>query len=72
MKKNFTLLYLLNNFDDNENELINFDEFQDVNNTLETNILKPKESVVNNILNFSKAYKRIQLKSFDDVDMIIN
>ncbi len=64
VKKNYTLLYLINNFENQENELIrldglfdkNFDEFNEVFELLDKIEIEPDTQIVKNIVDFSKSY----------------
>ena len=78
MKKNYTFFYLLNDFE-NINELIkfnklfddNFNEFCDVFELLDKAEFEPEKQIVKKIIDFSKSYDVIKLKS-SNVELNLN
>ena len=61
MNKNFTLLYAVNDFEQNEGSLIDlnlsedFSDFQDVFEILDELMIQPKQKTINKILEFAKT-----------------
>jgi hypothetical protein len=59
MNKSYTLLYLLENFENSNNDLFDYqfesNEFNDVYELLNQFEAEPSEKVLNNILEFSKS-----------------
>lgn len=61
MEKNFTLIYLYSNFEDDSiltEELVDYElhEFKTVSNCLNKMIIKAPDRIVNNIFSFAKMY----------------
>ena len=61
MDKNFTLIYLYSNFEDDNiltEDLINYEvhEFEGFSDCLNKMIIKAPERIVNNIFSFAKMY----------------
>ena len=61
MDRNFTLIYLYSNFEDDNiltEDLINYElyDFEDLSDCLNKMIIKAPERIVNNIFNFAKMY----------------
>ncbi|MBE9467990.1 MAG: hypothetical protein IMY72_06670 [Bacteroidetes bacterium] len=79
MNKNFTLFYLINHFSNNkiidsEKNIINtdFDSFNDVFEILEKLQYNPNQNTIDNIINFSKSYDVIKLKSSETIELNLN
>lgn len=79
MYKNFTLFYLINNFSNNkisdsEKNIINidFDAFNDVYKILDKLKFEPSQKTIDNIMNFSKSYDVIKLKSSKTIELNLN
>lgn len=79
MNNYFTLFYFINHFSSNKikdseknNSNTNFDAFNDVFNILDKLKLEPHQKTIDNILNFSKLYDIIKLKSLNNVELNLN
>ncbi len=79
MNKKFTLFYLVNNFSNNKitdsvknNFNINFDAFNDVFKILDKLKFEPSQKIINNIINYSKSYDVIKLKSSNTIELNLN
>jgi len=59
MKKSYTFIYLLNNFETNQDELIDYqleyNEFSDIFKLLSESEAEPPDNIIENILSFSKS-----------------
>ena len=79
MNNNFTLFYLVNHFSNNKitdseknNFNIDFDAFNDVFKILDKLKFEPSQKIINNIINFSKSYDVIKLKSSNTIELNLN
>jgi len=61
MKKSYTFIYLLNNFETNLDELIDYqleyNEFSDILKLLSESEAEPPDNIIENILRFSKSFE---------------
>ncbi len=79
MNNYFTLFYFINHFSSNNiknseknNFDIDFDVFNDVFTILDKLKFEPHQNTINNIMNFSKSYDVIKLKSLKHVELNLN
>jgi len=81
MKKFYTFFYIINNIEKKEDsgeapaQIISDDpeeELADITDSCEMTQFGPKQSTIDNIMNFSRSYEVIETESLNKVGMIKN